>query len=629
MPRHFPAADLADVGTPDPRVGEKGAVTRTWNRVFAILAVALTALTIWPIVDAGRAALDLNWIPSGDWAVLTLRVEDVGRATPLVGPYSRFGWNHPGPLLYWLLALPSHLFGGAPRTVLAAAAALNSLSVAAIGALSWRRGRFPLVALSMSTLAILFHAFGPALLRDPWNPFLTLLPLAVLVLLAWSLIEGDVWMWPAIVVVSSFLLQSHIGYLPIIAMIALSTSVIAWRWTSLSALAPTGRRQRTWLLSISIALAALCWLPVLVDQLFGTGNLTEIWRYFASEGDRPAGLATALSTASDQLRIPAAPWLGRVESAGSDGALLGTGLVWLIVPLGAFVLSGWFAMRRRAYAAVRFQLIVGAATLGGVIATARVVGPLFDWVVRWWWVLAALWWLSILWSLWTALMASARASEDWYSRRTGTIATALLSLAAIVVISLNVRPVVDDVASTPPPSPSAGIVLAEFLEPTLDALRGSGPLLVITTGSVRGDYGDALRLQLERSGIEVVAEPDMETHLGPERSESRRTPVATLWIVSADAIASFRTDPTMIELGGWDPLTADQRAAFETDKRLLQDQLIAAGRVDLAEALTNGGGGVDVEAVGLPGVDRELLTRVEKIRRMGDPVAVFLGPSRS
>ncbi len=228
-----------------------------------------------------------------------------------------------------------------------------------------------------------------------------------------------------------------------------------------------------------------------------------------------------------------------------------------------------------------------------------------------------------------ALAASARASDDWHSRKAGTIATALLSLAAIIVISVNVRPIVDDVASTPPPSPSTGIILAEFLEPTLDALRGSGPLLVVTTGSVRGDYGDALRLQLERSGIEVVAEPDMETHLGPERSESRRTPVATLWIVSADAITSFRTDPTMIELDGWDPLTADQRAAFETDKRLLQDQLIAAGRVDLAEALTNGGGGVDAEAVGLPGVDRELLIRVEKIRRMGDPVAVFLGPSRS
>jgi len=204
-----------------------------------------------------------------------------------------------------------------------------------------------------------------------------------------------------------------------------------------------------------------------------------------------------------------------------------------------------------------------------------------------------------------------------------------LAASSSMVILQAVTPIVTDVSATQGPSPSTGVVLAEFLEPTLDALRGSGPLLVVTTGSVRGDYGDALRLQLERSGIDVVAEANMETHLGPERAESRLTPTGTLWIVSADAIASFRTDPSMVELGGWDPLTPTERAAFNKEKALLQDQLIAAGRVDLAEALTNGGGGVDVEAVGIDGVDQRLLQRVEATRRMGDPVAVFLGPARN
>jgi hypothetical protein len=146
---------------------------------------------------------------------------------------------------------------------------------------------------------------------------------------------------------------------------------------------------------------------------------------------------------------------------------------------------------------------------------------------------------------------------------------------------------------------------------------------------VRGDYGDALRLQLERDGIQVVAEANMISHLGPERSESHRTPVGTLWIVSADEIALFKADPEMTYLGGWDPLTPEQRAQFFVDESLLQDQLIAAGRIDLAEALTNGTGGVDTEAMGLDGVDPLLVQRVEALRRKGDPVAVFLGPPRS
>lgn len=603
--------------------GERVGDRRWWNVACAAVAVILVALTIWPIIDAGLAARELNWIPSGDWAVLTLRVEDVGQNTPLVGPYSRFGWNHPGPLMYWLLAVPYRILGGTPPAILTAAALLNALVVTAIGAVAWRRGQLPLVACSMTVLAIAFHAMGPALLRDPWNPFLTLLPLALTAFLTWSVVEGDTWMWPGLILVASFVLQSHVGYLPMLGMLFISLVAIAWRWTTFAALLPTAQSQRRWVLGASSVVLFLCWLPVFIDQLFSTGNVGSVVTYFANPGDRPAGFGTALTTAADQLRFPSAPWLGRSESTGTDGALLGASLLWLFIPLAAMAGSCWLAFRRRAFAAVRFQLIASAASLGGVIATARVLGPLFDWVVRWWWILAALWWLSIAWSLWSAF-------TTYFTRQSAQqIATCILAASSSVMILQAVTPIIDDVSATRVPGPSTGIVLEEFLEPTLDALRGSGPLLVVTTGSVRGDYGDALRLQLERSGIKVVAESNMETHLGPERSESRLTPTGTLWIVSADAIAAFRADPSMVELGGWDPLTPAERAAFTKEKALLQDQLIAAGRVDLAEALTNGGGGVDVEAVGIDGVDQRLLQSVEATRRKGDPVAVFLGPTRN
>jgi hypothetical protein len=594
-----------------------------WAIASVIVAVILTAIVIWPILDAGRAALDLVWRPSGDWAVLTLRVEDVGRNTPLVGPYSRFGWNHPGPLMYWLLAIPYHLFGDRPEAILAAAATLNAVTVAALSAVAWRRGRLPLVALTMAAIAILIHAMGPAMIRDPWNPFVTLLPLALTVFLVWSVIEGDFWMWPPLAFLVSFELQSHIGYLPMLAMLGIAVFAISWRSKSMGALLPTSTKQRFWVLGISFAVLIGCWLPVFLDQVVGTGNLGAIARYFLSPGDSPAGFGTAFHVAADQLRFPSAPWLGRSELAGLDGALLGSGLAALIVPVLAMAGSLWVAARMRALAALRFQLIVIATALGGLIATARVTGPLFDWVVRWWWVIASLWWLSIVWALWSAL--SKRITTQPMQR----VATGILAVGAAIVTLAATGPVISSTSSTPPPSPSTGVVLDGFLQQTLDALQGSGPLLVVTTGSVRGDYGDALRLQLERTGIQVVAEPNMISHLGQERSESKRTPMGTLWIVSADQITQFKADPSMAFLGGWDPLTQDQRAEFFIDQSLLQDQLIAAGRVDLAEALTNGSGGVDTEAIGLNGVDPMLLDRVEALRRKGDPVAVFLGPARS
>ena len=601
--------------------------TRSWRDPWTIacivVAIILTAIVIWPIIDAGRTALDLVWRPSGDWAVLTMRVEDVGRHTPLVGPYSRFGWNHPGPLMYWLLAVPYHFFGDKPEAILTAAATLNALTVAALSAVAWRRGRLPMVALTMAAIAILIHAMGPAMIRDPWNPFITLLPLALTAFLVWSVIEGDHWMWPPLVFVASFELQSHIGYLPMLAMLGVAIAVITWQRKAFADLLPNSPKQRWWVLGTSLAVLAGCWFPVVIDQVAGTGNLGAISQYFLSPGDRPAGFGTALHVAADQLRFPAAPWLGRSEVAGLDGALLGSGLTAFVLPVLAMAASLWLAIRRRTFAAMRFQLVVLATAIGGLIATARVIGPLFDWVVRWWWVIASLWWLSIAWVLWSAIWSCLE------SRSLQRIATGVLAVAATVVTLTATGPVIDAASSAQPPSPSTGTVLNGFLQQTLDALRGSGPLLVVTTGSVRGDYGDALRLQLERAGIQVVAESNMVSHLGPERSESRRTPVGTLWIVSADEIARFKADPSMNYLGGWDPLTPGQREQFFIDESILQDQLIAAGRVDLAEALTNGSGGVDTEATGLDGVDPLLVARVEALRRKGDPVAVFLGPPRS
>jgi hypothetical protein len=594
-----------------------------WAIASIIVASILTAIVIWPLLDAGRAALELVWRPSGDWAVLTMRVEDVGRHTPLVGPYSRFGWNHPGPLMYWLLAFPYHLFGDRPEALLAAAATLNALTVAALSAVAWRRGRLPLVALTMTATAILVHAMGPAMIRDPWNPFITLLPLALTVFLVWSVIEGDFWMWPPLAFLVSFELQSHIGYLPMLAMLGVSVFAIAWRRKSFNTLLPTSTKQRWWVLGLSSAVVIGCWLPVLLDQVAGTGNLGAIAHYFLTNGDSPAGFGTAFHVAADQLRFPSAPWLGRSELAGLDGALLGSGLAALVVPILSMAGSLWLAVRMRVLAALRLQLVVIATALGGLIATARVTGPLFDWVVRWWWVIACLWWLSIVWVLWSVLCK--RITTQSMQR----IATGLLAVVATVVTLAATGPIISATSSTPPPSPSTGIVLDGFLQQTLDALQGSGPLLIVTTGSVRGDYGDALRLQLERAGIQVVAESNMISHLGPQRSESNRAPVGTLWIVSADQITQFKADPSMKFLGGWDPLTQDERNQFFIDQSLLQDQLIAAGRVDLAEALTNGSGGVDTEAKALDGVDPTLVDRVEALRRKGDPVAVFLGPART
>ncbi len=72
---------------------------RWWSiGLIALLVVPLlvSALYLWFAVGS-------DYLPNTDWAVFELRTRDVFQQGLFVGPYSRYGWNHPGPLLFYLL----------------------------------------------------------------------------------------------------------------------------------------------------------------------------------------------------------------------------------------------------------------------------------------------------------------------------------------------------------------------------------------------------------------------------------------------------------------------------------------------------------------------------------------------
>ena len=106
-----------------------------------VIAVAV-AIAIPFLVLLVRTVLS-PWVSFSDWATIELRVRDVGTSsTPLVGPYSRYGWNHPGPLLFYALALPYRLLGREGKGLLFGTFLVNTGALAAIGVVLWRRGRF-------------------------------------------------------------------------------------------------------------------------------------------------------------------------------------------------------------------------------------------------------------------------------------------------------------------------------------------------------------------------------------------------------------------------------------------------------------------------------------------------------
>jgi hypothetical protein len=91
--------------------------------MISVIAVGATAA----IILARRAQ---PAFPLADIAVLEIYTREALTGRLLVGPYSRMGWHHPGPL-YFYLAAPIYALGAAKTAALSAAAFVLSLT-------SWR-----------------------------------------------------------------------------------------------------------------------------------------------------------------------------------------------------------------------------------------------------------------------------------------------------------------------------------------------------------------------------------------------------------------------------------------------------------------------------------------------------------
>ncbi|MGZ8735026.1 MAG: hypothetical protein ACXW1M_07545, partial [Acidimicrobiia bacterium] len=75
--------------------------------------VGFIALALVPLAAVFVATID-QWDAYraiADDALIELQTRDVGTRAVFLGPYSRFGWYHPGPALFYVLAVPYRLLG--------------------------------------------------------------------------------------------------------------------------------------------------------------------------------------------------------------------------------------------------------------------------------------------------------------------------------------------------------------------------------------------------------------------------------------------------------------------------------------------------------------------------------------
>ncbi|HEY3723575.1 MAG TPA: hypothetical protein VGN59_09490 [Acidimicrobiia bacterium] len=518
---------------------------RGWTIGFAallVLPLVVSAVYLW-------FAVGTAYHPNSDWALFELHTRDVFHHLLFVGPYSRYGWNHPGPLLFYTLALPYKLSGSRSISLHITALIVNGLTIVAIAWVAFRRGRLPMVIAVLLPLGLLTHALGADVLRNPWNPYLPVLPLLLLLLLCWSVAVGDLWMLPFAAAVASFVIQLHVGLLLVSAvflLVALAAIVVR-------GFRATGDDRRSWwrrvlkAVAVSAGVLFVLWLPV----LYGTfvrrdGNIGNIIQFFQGDHDT-LGFTRAFQVLGLQWGIRP-EWIFGPRGNSVVGVQSVDHHWWLALALALGIVAVVVAARRGSVATLWLAGIVGAGFVAAAVAVSNIVDADFPYLTRWTWVLGVGLGILVLRAGWLAVGPE---------RRAVTLRWAV-PVAGVLLVVLSVTETVDALdAGTPFPRLQSSEetitrqVLAHLPPGKGTVLIDNGHATLQTPGIV---------LALEKHGIPTAVVPSQVVMFGYDRDVSHGPYRAGLVTIAGGAVGRVKAPEAGTQIARYTrPLNAGDR----------------------------------------------------------------------
>ncbi len=164
----------------------------------------------------------------GDQALIDLEARNSLLGRNLLGVYDRYGWHHLGPMWLLLLGVSRWLGGGSPEALIFGSCVLQAVTAAAIVVVASRLR--PGLTAWWAALVLLGCEWSLGLdrLGTVWAPYSIALPTALFVLLiAHVVVSPKPWApTVAAAVCGSFLLQTDISTIVIVAVLVLATPLL-------------------------------------------------------------------------------------------------------------------------------------------------------------------------------------------------------------------------------------------------------------------------------------------------------------------------------------------------------------------------------------------------------------------
>lgn len=506
-----------------------------------VAAMFVIALLIAPLSAFVRLAPD--WAPANDPALMGLRALDVGTSrTPVSGQPSDSRLyaedlpivTHPGPLHFYLLALPMRLLGAATGMLVVSVLITGGSLVLAAWAVFRQLGP-PGAGLAVVVLSAITFTTGAASLVYPVSSSISGYPLLCSMVLLWCLLCGDLPLLPLATAVVSFTAQQHLAVGPTIAVALVLVGPLACWWRG--GWHDRGSARR-WVVG-SVAVAGVLWAPVLVQQLAGErGNLTTLAHFVVADGRPAVGFGYALRQVAHTLGLP--PLLGRQAVTGLTMLAPVGALTWVSAAAAVLltVVTGWRCRRsdpRRAVLSAMALVVLVAALVNGASVPdgGEAVKIAF---YHWAWPLILFVALSIGMALGSLAGRTSLAGSRW-----ATPALVSLGICATVAPHL-VNPTLSRPSNTiyAAGAPVERRHLDELASEILvhrDAL--GGPTVVLERGGTNFEWlAPGLALELIERGVDIRLSDwyELRQFIHTDRSADRSTVQSGLVIVLGDGI---------------------------------------------------------------------------------------------
>ncbi len=369
-----------------------------WSHIPFVVRVVSHAAVWVGVLTPMVVIISKGWIAAGDNAAIATRsYQALTFHPPLVGLPSAagLGLGHylydPGPLEFWLLAVPVHidttngLFLGASLL----AAAVLSVAIEAIWSTKLWLG-CALVAFTVFDLLWL----TPAVFENlPWNAYFPIPFFIATIALAWVVGTGRFGWWPVMVFVASVASQSHLLF--VIPCVALT--VVAPLIGVVTARRPARLR---WLVT-GLVVGVASWIAPMTQELGSNGNLSALLT--SNKGQTTLGLGYGLRFLAG-AGSPDPIWLAHepitfipttlfVESHSAVGGVI------VLLLLALLSLVSWKVCQRQLAALAAVSVVVALTTVINFSMYPQAQAASIDYLVVSMWVVGILMWSAAIWAV--------------------------------------------------------------------------------------------------------------------------------------------------------------------------------------------------------------------------------------